>query len=440
MELKKCVICGKEKEYKVKPPRYICSDVCKSIDRFNQKGINYLDLHECKICGVRFSQPALHLKNKHNITVEEYCTLYNFTRDEITYKDPKNKKVCVICEKEYYNTSYQSRTCSKECKEELYDKEHKPKFFSEKIECLICGRMVYSIKNHMQAHKDWTFDKYKEHFNLNNNDLFSNEYKKFMSERVKGDKNPGHQHNGKFSSVSKNFKNYDNLSEEEVNISIKKVKDKIIYSKHNGGWSTNQKEYWLDRGYTEEESIKKVSERQTTFSKEICIEKYGELEGLKRWQQRQEKWFKNYKKSNFSKISQDLFWKVYANLDKKLTINFAQLLKGKKDDSGKNHEYTISNSLITCKPDFIIHECNIILEFDGSYWHSDQVANIGRERKRDNALLTLGYKVLHVKENDYRKNPEKVINKCLEFINENIKQDKIEVTRKAIRRGNLFQM
>lgn len=50
------------------------------------------------------------------------------------------------------------------------------------------------------------------------------------------------------------------------------------------------KEYWILRGYSEEESIKKVSESQTTFSLDICIEKYGEEEGFIFWKDRQERW------------------------------------------------------------------------------------------------------------------------------------------------------
>ena len=52
----------------------------------------------------------------------------------------------------------------------------------------------------------------------------------------------------------------------------------------------HQLKFWLKKGFTKKEAKNKVSERQTTFSKEICIEKYGEIKGLKRWQKRQDKW------------------------------------------------------------------------------------------------------------------------------------------------------
>lgn len=54
---------------------------------------------------------------------------------------------------------------------------------------------------------------------------------------------------------------------------------------------TNQIMYWVKRkGYSEEEAKKIVSERQKTFSKNKCIQKYGFEEGIKKWQERQDKW------------------------------------------------------------------------------------------------------------------------------------------------------
>ena len=53
---------------------------------------------------------------------------------------------------------------------------------------------------------------------------------------------------------------------------------------------TGSLQHWLNKGYSEEESKQLVSEHQVTFSLEICIKKYGEENGLKRWEERQNKW------------------------------------------------------------------------------------------------------------------------------------------------------
>lgn len=184
-------------------------------------------------------------------------------------------------------------------------------------------------------------------------------------------------------------------------------------------------EYWLDQGYSKKEAALKLKDRQLTFSKEICIEKYGDAEGLKRWNDRQEKWLNSYKFSNFSKISQDLFWKIYEKLSNDYkedkSIFFATLDKSKMlDISGRNHELRLklSNKLIL--PDFIILENKKIIEFDGSYWHNNKMQNTqsnkGRALERDNLIVESGYEVLHISESNYYSNPDKEINKCINFI------------------------
>lgn len=52
----------------------------------------------------------------------------------------------------------------------------------------------------------------------------------------------------------------------------------------------NQIGYWLNQGFTKEESKKLVSQRQSTFSLELCIERYGIIEGVNVFNERQNKW------------------------------------------------------------------------------------------------------------------------------------------------------
>jgi hypothetical protein len=63
-------------------------------------------------------------------------------------------------------------------------------------------------------------------------------------------------------------------------------------SKNTGrkDWRNNQVGYWVKKGLTTQDAINKVKERQSTFSLKKCIEKYGELEGLKVFNNRQKKW------------------------------------------------------------------------------------------------------------------------------------------------------
>jgi hypothetical protein len=62
---------------------------------------------------------------------------------------------------------------------------------------------------------------------------------------------------------------------------------------------TNNIQYWLNKGYSEEESRALLSNRQRTFSKNICIEKYGTEYGILIWEERQKKWLKSLNESNY---------------------------------------------------------------------------------------------------------------------------------------------
>lgn len=49
-------------------------------------------------------------------------------------------------------------------------------------------------------------------------------------------------------------------------------------------------EYWISKGFTEEEASAKISDVQRTFSLDICIKKHGKEKGYNIWKARQEKW------------------------------------------------------------------------------------------------------------------------------------------------------
>lgn len=181
--------------------------------------------------------------------------------------------------------------------------------------------------------------------------------------------------------------------------------------------NSTQIAYWIKKGYSEEESKLKISNRQKTFSLEKCIEKYGEENGKKRWMNRQLQWFNNNKKSNFSKISQELFWKIYKCIDlTECDVYFATLKDNIKDISGKNNEYKLELIDSIISPDFFIKNKNKIIEFDGTYYHRNTPENKKREGIRDKNILDCGYELLHIKEYDYKQNKEKVIQECIDFI------------------------
>ena len=221
------------------------------------------------------------------------------------------------------------------------------------------------------------------------------------------DKNPFYQHDGSLSPFSKNFVGYKELTEKEKS---EKIKEAIKFDKLDK--FSNQKQYWINKGYNEEEAIKLVSERQKTFSLEKCIEKYGEEEGVKRFKERQEKWLSNYTHQNYSKISQKLFNELYEIIKDK----YSQIYFAKKEDNGKNNEYRLELEESYIKPDFFIKDTSKIIEFDGDYWHSEKMGKTERDKERDEKIIKAGYKVYHVKECDYNKKHDETIKNCLNFI------------------------
>lgn len=283
------------------------------------------------------------------------------------------------------------------------------------LSCMICGLFSHDLTSHiLRTHKIKVSD-YKEKYG----EIRSKKYLNNQSNNIKGNKNPAYNHNGKYSPLSNSFLYSDTVDR-------KSIIDKISLSNKNNGNNDTTLIYWTNRGFTKEESKEKVKERQSTFSLQKCIEKYGKLEGIERWEKRQRKWHDSCKKSKkigFSKISQELFWSIFEHLDcyNKPYIFFAELNENKTlDSTGLNNEYRLKLGNRFIFPDFINIKSKKIIEFDGTYWHGKYIirnSNRLRDWQRDEIIQNNGFEVLHIKEEEYRNNKEYAIKKCLEFLN-----------------------
>lgn len=201
-------------------------------------------------------------------------------------------------------------------------------------------------------------------------------------------------------------------------------------------------EYYLERGYSEEVAKKKLIERQQTFSLKKCIQKHGESDGQRIWQERQEKWKKtldsksedekieiNRKKlfnnSGYSKVSQLLFWRIYDHFQDN-NIKFEELNSeiiryDKKRRKHYKYDYV----------DFTLKKC---IEFNGDYWHCNPdkynesfihpIMKITakeiweKDNSKNNWLENRGYKILTIWESEWRKFPDDTLDKCLKFLSE----------------------
>lgn len=330
----------------------------------------------CLECGITIyggSHMSRHVKESHNYnSYNEYKIKHHLIKDDSTLKDEG-----AIC-------------------------------------CRICNLLSHDLTSHILRTHKMTTTKYKKIYG----EIRSEKYLLEQSNRVKGNKNPAYNHQGKFSPFSDNFIYADTVDKEQISLKVSNS------NKNNGNNSTTIK-YWMKLGYTEEESKNKVSERQKTFNLQKCIEKYGDQIGREVWVKRQEKWHsscKKTRKNGFSKISQELFWEIYNKLiEEKEFIFFAELGENKLlDNSGINNEYYLKISDRFLLPDFINVKTKKIIEFDGTYWHGKNIirsANRLRDEERDSILIENGYKVIHIKEEDYKINKDKIIKDCLEFLN-----------------------
>ena len=231
-------------------------------------------------------------------------------------------------------------------------------------------------------------------------------------------------HGGELSPWSKKFKSYQGMSDEEKQKAIRqkvfcKDRDDFDELKKNSNCTLD---YYLARGMSEEEAKKALKERQSTFSLKKCIEKYGEEEGTKRFKERQEKWMSNLPKSNYSQISQKLFWAIYNQLPKEIKneCKFATNDNGIRNDH-VNKEFMFELNETYAKLDFYIPSLKCWIEFDGDYWHGEARGNQERDRKREEAIKKVmpSIKLKRVSERDFKENPELIIDECVEWIKEN---------------------
>lgn len=222
------------------------------------------------------------------------------------------------------------------------------------------------------------------------------------------------------------------LAEETKNSNNKKGAKKSASSNVRNITSKRRSEYFTARGYSEEEAKKLVSESQKHFSKEICIEKYGEEKGLKVWQERQDKWQEILK----SKPAEEIARINRLKLTKGITVSKAEkeILSEVKKSNPKLeviHQLTLSDSN---KKQYIydISAGNKIIEYHGDFWHANPKkysSNFVNPRtklkasdkwKADQDKIQFAqdqsYEVLIIWESDFKENKEEVLTKCIQFL------------------------
>lgn len=308
--------------------------------------------------------------------------------------------------------------------------------------CQICGEKVTRIYGaHLKKH-GMTSKEYKDKYpgcplacvsdtkNTSKNSglhMKQEKYKKMFSEKILGDKNPNHKSNTTEQERKERspfcIEFHDNDEK-----SLKKFRDKALSNRE----FDTRLDYYIKRGFTEEESEKKLKNRQTTFTLEKCILKYGEEQGKLVYKERQQKWQKSLLlngnlKCGFSKVSQDLFYSIleYYPIEKRKDIYFAT----------KNQEYFLSlKGGIFFQYDFTDLNSKKMIEYNGDEYHANPIMfkendyphpfrkNITAQEiwnKDSDKIRTAneqGFDVLTIWDSEYKKDRNGTLNRCLDFL------------------------
>jgi hypothetical protein len=310
----------------------------------------------------------------------------------------KKTKPCLYCQELFPYQKKSAKYCCVSCGQK-HKKSQEP-LPTDAVSCAICGFQASSLINHIIRTHHISLEEYRTQYP--DAQVNSPTYLQQLSERTKGEKNPGWKHGGKFSSLSKNFIHAKITDAASIR---QKISDS---NKHNGNNSTTL-QYWLNQGLTEDQAKVALSERQSTFSLEKCIAKHGPDKGTEIWTARQQKWMENNKKSNYSLVSQKLFLEIVErNPDIKQYSHFA--------NHPKEMTLILNNKCI--RPDFhyLKDGCTKVIEFDGDYWHGPKRGNQERDREKDELYRSNNIIFMRVLERDYKSNPSKVIQECIEFL------------------------
>lgn len=348
--------------------------------------------------------------------------------------EPKLDKVCLICGKPFKAYTKTEKYCCKACQNIAMRRKITEKKRLDSIEkykdtpgiavCKECGFMGHDLFTHIKFAHNLTAEQYCEKWKCKPDALLSKQTHETRSlaqknstnpnkKRFTSENNPAKGHGGKFSPFSKDFIKYQDLSEEQKEQEILKIAKQANQTKMDNDNCAVTKEYYIKHfGMSEEEAKQALSERQSTFSLDKCIEKYGAEQGLERWKERQKKWLENYSFNNYSKVSQKLF-KAIDEAIQKYGYTTYYATKGDK----YNNEYTLKLDNRVINPDYFIEELKVIIEFDGDYWHYQNPDRLKYDKIKEEAAKRSGYHMISVRECDYNRDPQAEVDRCINFIN-----------------------
>lgn len=343
----------------------------------------------------------------------------------------KAKKFCKECGKDISSMGHRAKYC-KECVPKVRKEQQRKRSmikYNEKYKdipdiptCKICGMKSISLIMHINNIHKMSINDYYEKFNCDKTSVFHKSYTDKLGKA--GKDNSAYNHGGKCSPFSKKFVKYEGLTNDQKEKEINKVKQKANETRKKEPWrkgNTNI-DYFIHKGYSKEEAEKLLKKRQATFSKEICIEKYGEEKGLQVWKDRQEKWQQTLK----SKPHEEIERINRAKTNNRKNTNISKAEKELCDILKCESQINIDGYL------FDLGNNKKLIEYNGDYWHCNPKKygpeffhknlkmKAKNKWKKDREKISFaenkGYEVLVIWEWDFNKNRKETIQKCKEFL------------------------
>ncbi len=284
---------------------------------------------------------------------------------------------------------------------------------------------IFNKRSNSRQHIEYYQKRFPEASEEEQLEMLNNAKKNYLAKRPdnSGENNPAHR--SKTSSLERRQRSpkciefyqlkYPGLSMREYKNMVNEHK-KLTASRLTPEKHSTKIEYWLAKGYTEEEAKIKLSQRQRTFDLKYCINKYGEGEGKRIFEERQIKWRKSFQKTKKNAITNGIQSSNIAD-------NFFNLI-----ESIKGGEREVINGRYSF--DYMLGDK--IIEFNGDYWHANpkiykkdyinKTLNLTayeiwkKDEKRKKYIQKQGYQLYVVWESDYKNDPENTIKKCLQFL------------------------
>lgn len=312
-----------------------------------------------------------------------------------------------------------------ECKKFLSKMKNYYKYSNLKIDNMNISEILHRYEEYMKLPKSCaiTLDKFKAVFS---NDFKFEYYKNYCKIKT-----------SKFDPLTSSKLSHDACKKESF---ILKYGDEIGESKFLDHRKSKGKslrlEYWLNKGFSENEAKEKLKARQAVGSKENFIKRHGYDDGIKRWQLRQNMWQKTMRSKPAEEIARINKLKGTSQLSKFKNGSFSTMIS-KAENELCGILNGVSQFLLENEKSFYLYDINIgnkIIEYNGDYWHANpKIYNefwINKNNKltalqiweRDRRKLEFaeskGYKVLTIWESDWKNNKNECIEECMRFLND----------------------